>query len=115
LGEDEVDGEAQGGGVGVIGADWVVVVLEAEGHGLAVEDEGAADASAGGDGPALVSGGVPVGGDARGGGDGPSFAEVVVDEVLPKKEVGAWGAVGVGHGGELDEERAEDEGAGRCQ
>lgn len=111
MGVNEGDVEAQGGGVGAVGADGVVVVLEAEGHGLALEDEGAADASADGYGPALAAGGVPVGGDAGGGAEGPSFAEVVVNKVLPEKVVGAWGAVGVRQGRELDEEGAEDPGA----
>ena len=112
MGEDEGDDETEGRRVGVIGADGVVVVLEAEGHGLAGKDEGAADASADGNRPALVSASVPVGGDAGGSGESPSFAEVVVNKVLPEEEIGARGAIGVRHGRKLDEERAEDEGLG---
>ena len=112
LGVDEDDIEADGGRGCVIGADGGVVVLEAEGHGLLVEDEGAAYSSSVGDGPLLAGVDVPVGGDAGSGGEGPSFAEVVVDEVLPEEVVDPGFAAGVGHGGELDEEGAEDERAG---
>ena len=85
---DEHDVETQGGGVGAVRTDGVVVVLETEGHWLPLEDEGAADASADGDGPFLSGFDVPVGGDAGCGGEGPSFAEVVIDEVLPEEVVG---------------------------
>jgi hypothetical protein len=115
LREDERDCEAQCGGVGGIGAYGVVVVLEAQRHGLTVEDECAADSAASGNGPALATRGIPVGGDAGGGGEGPAFAEVVVNEVLPEQEIGPWGTVGVCHWRELDKERAKDEGAGSCQ
>jgi hypothetical protein len=95
---DKCDGKAQGGGVRSIGVDGVVVVLEAERHGLAIEDEGAADASTDGNGPASAAHGVPVCGDAGSGAESPAFTEVVVDEVLPEEVVDARRAVGVGHG-----------------
>jgi hypothetical protein len=112
---DEGDIKANRGGGGAIGAEWGVVVLETESHGLLVEDEGAADAAAEGDGPLLAGVNVPVRGDAGSGGEGPSFAEVVVYEVLPEKVVDLGFAAGVVHGGELDEEGAEDPGTRRGQ
>ena len=112
---DERDVEAHGAGAGVIRADGIVVVLEAEGHGLPVEDEGTADASTDWYSPALTAVCVPVGGDAGSGGQRPTLSEVVVDEVLPQEVVNARRSARVVHWGELHKEGAQDEGARRCQ
>src|SRR5262245_47389794 len=65
----------------------VVVVLQAEADGAAVEDGRAGDAEAERHGPLVAARRIPVGADDRREGQRPAVAEVVVDERLEREEI----------------------------